>query len=535
MKSFVTLLKTCLIANFNPGRVFSRRIGAGRLKNAIGWLLAGALGVFMVFYITFYVFMLAHVLHPYGLDRLVITGSMVLGSLLILFTSIFMIQGTLFQGKDNDMLLALPVRPWQIITAKLSGVILSACFFSLVFTMSAGAAYLYYNPNVSKALLVPFAIGSILLGFVPVTLSAIFAFILSLFTARMRHKNLFSVVISIAALCGIMYLSFNIAGLIKHLIEKGDSILQATEHLYPPAGLLTQAALDHEPAKLLLLLPVCVLPLAAIIAILSPFFAHIHSKLSEGAAPIRGGAVKFKESSPISALLAKEFGRFFGTPIYIINTSVGSILLPLMAIAVAVGGSNMLSSLLKMPVAAQYLVPMLTVVAAAMAALTCTTSPSVSLEGRFLWILRAHPVRTADVFKAKIMLNLLVFLPSLLLAGAILIPTMSMSAVDALYFILLPALCSFATAALGLFINLLFPKLDWVSEVSVVKQSLSVLLSIAGGFALVLVPVLVYCYFLITVMSIHLFMAAAALFLLLVSVLLIYLLKTVGRRIFERL
>ena len=51
------------------------------------------------------------------------------------------------------------------------------------------------------------------------------------------------------------------------------------------------------------------------------------------------------------------------------------------------------------------------------------------------------------------------------------------------------------TNILGILINLWVPKLNWENEVQVVKQSLSVLLSMVFNFVLAVVPVVIYLIF----------------------------------------
>ena len=60
-------------------------------------------------------------------------------------------------------------------------------------------------------------------------------------------------------------------------------------------------------------------------------------------------------------------------------------------------------------------------------------------------------------------------------------------------------LMQYCFAAAGLYINLLMPKFDWLNETVAIKQSMSVLVTMFGGFLLLGIPVLLF--FLVPVFS----------------------------------
>jgi ABC-2 type transport system permease protein len=68
-----------------------------------------------------------------------------------------------------------------------------------------------------------------------------------------------------------------------------------------------------------------------------------------------------------------------------------------------------------------------------------------------------------------------------------------------------PALFSVLTGFAGIGMNVLFPRLDWNSEIQVIKQSVSVLLSMLAGVAFAALPVLVYIGLLNGAMDLSLF------------------------------
>ena len=112
------------------------------------------------------------------------------------------------------------------------------------------------------------------------------------------------------------------------------------------------------------------------------------------------------------------------------------------------------------------------------------TAPSISIEGRYLWILREAPIKEDTLLWIKVGFQLLLTLPCTVAAGvcisaALRLPLWQGAA-------LLAAAVIFATgqAVFGMLVGLAFPKLDAVNETVVIKQSLATMLAMFIPMAL---------------------------------------------------
>ena len=115
-----------------------------------------------------------------------------------------------------------------------------------------------------------------------------------------------------------------------------------------------------------------------------------------------------------------------------------------------------------------------------LASMDIITAPSVSLEGKTLWILRSMPVSARQILAAKLKLHeLLCAIPTLFLSVAAAV-TLRTDALGWAALVLIPQLFVLFSGAFGLMMNLLLPKLDWTSEAVAVKQSGSVLVTMLG-------------------------------------------------------
>ena len=128
------------------------------------------------------------------------------------------------------------------------------------------------------------------------------------------------------------------------------------------------------------------------------------------------------------------------------------------------------------------------------AGLNAVSTPSISLEGKHLWILRSLPVSGKMVLSAKLRLHLWLNLPAALFAAVVLGICLKLEALAILLCALSIAAFIWLTGAFGLMLGMLRPNFQWTSEAMPIKQSMNVLISVLIGFAL---PVLaaVGCYF----------------------------------------
>lgn len=203
----------------------------------------------------------------------------------------------------------------------------------------------------------------------------------------------------------------------------------------------------------------------------------------------------FKEKSPTRALFGKELRQYFSIPIYVVNTILG----PVFAVAVVVAlifARNVLMEFLEATPEFAGLSGYMNITILSMmlcfSAMTMISASSISLEGKNIRILRAAPVAEKDVFKSKILVHLaLTVVPFALCtvaAGVIL-------QMDVLTIALMTLVVTVATVLIaftGLYVNLLVPKLNWDNEMVVVKQSASVGVSIAAGFIIALIPLILF-------------------------------------------
>jgi len=203
-----------------------------------------------------------------------------------------------------------------------------------------------------------------------------------------------------------------------------------------------------------------------------------------------------RESSVFAALYRKELRRIFSSATYFLNTVIGVVLLVVFGVVVLIVDPQTIVKASNFPPdlfsrggdAMPFLMCFFVIMSA-------ITSVSMNLEGKARWLPFSLPITSKDLFNAKIAMCMTIHIPAILISAPLFALAFQTNFVTALLLFVLPLCSSFFIAVLGLAVNLKFPRYDWTSEYYAVKQSASVLVTLALAFAFVCIPVV--CIFLL--------------------------------------
>ena len=163
------------------------------------------------------------------------------------------------------------------------------------------------------------------------------------------------------------------------------------------------------------------------------------------------------------------------------------------------------------------------------------SAPSISLEGKNLWILKTLPVPSGKILISKVLAHVVSCAPVGILGAIVCLFILPFSLNGFLMALILPVLVTVWQGFFGVIINLIFPRFDWVSETACVKQGMSVMITMFGGMAIVAIPILIYAFAIKGAVDLVLYVwICAAIFAVLCVGMWRYLL-TAGSRRFEQL
>ena len=417
---------------------------------------------------AFCAYQLANPLRAAGLDWLYFALFGTIGLMFGVFGSVFNTYAALYKANDNDLLLSLPVPVGSILLSRLLGVYLMGLMFSAVVFVPAAIVYLCIDFSVGT--LLGCILGMLSISVFVFVLSCALGWVVAKIASKLKRKSFLTVIISLVFIGGYYYVVNNIPTL----------LMQFTQYLFGrmSAGNLVSAPLPVFGTAALALLTFYVM---------SKSFLKLATASSDTVTAKYNRNARQKASGVFPALLKREFSRFTASPAYMLNCGFGVIIMPIAGILLLIRGAALRSMLFGL---FDSNTGTIAILAAAAVCLVSTmndmTAPSVSLEGKTLWILRSMPVTTQQILRAKLAMQLLLSGISVLFAAictciAFAVPIGSSIAVILACLSLVVLLAEF-----GLFLDLKKPNLNWTTEITPIKQSSSVMFALLGGWLYVL-------------------------------------------------
>ena len=489
-------------------------------------LMVGILGGMF----TFLSVSLCGALTAVGFDWLYFAIMGLLAIFLGAFGSVFNTYSGLYLAKDNDLLLSMPIPVGTIMISRLLGVYLMGLMYSGVVIIPAAAVYLIIGSHS-----LPAVIGCILLVLLisvfVLTLSSALGWVVAKISLKLKNKSFITVIVSLFFIGAYYFFYFKAQDIISDLIANaakyGDKIKGSAYPVYIFGRVGT-----GDFAAMLIVTAVVLLLFALMWALISRSFLKIATATGKTAKK-KYRETKAQKRSVQSALLHREFTRFISSPNYMLNCGLGILLLPILGIALLIKGNTLMLVMNELfgKNSGSTVILLFTAVCA-IASMNDMAAPSISLEGKSLWLVQSLPLKPIDVLKAKLNMQLILtgvpVIFCMLCAAFMLTPLQFASAfVAVLTFVLFLSL-------FDLFIGLKMPNLNWTSEITPIKQSGGVMIAMFGGF----IYTVIYCalFFMVghKIGAVPFLLAVAAINLIL-SVLIYSWLKKKGSAVFSAL
>lgn len=407
-----------------------------------------------------------------------------LSLLLGVIGSVFSTFSSLYQARDNDLLLALPIPVRCILISRLLAVYLMGLMFGGVVMLPAILVY-WCTVRLSAAAIVCPLVMLLAVSVIVFLLSCALGWVVAKINSKLKNRSFLIALASLAGI-GLYYVVyFKLTGLVQELLHNAAVIGAQVKGAAYPLYLFGAAAAGNWPALLGLLAVVAVL-FALVWQLLSRTFLKL-ATASGATAKARYKGVGAKTRRPAAALLAREFRRFTGSANYMLNCGLGTLMMPIAAVLLLVKGGELAAGLPLLLGASSDALPIFAAAALCMlVAMNDSTAPSVSLEGKTLWIVQSLPVQPWLVLRAKLLVQLLVTAPPALLCVAGMSYALALSAAQAALLLAFGLSFCVLTASFGLFANLKSPNLSWTNELYPIKQSMAVFSALFGGWVYVL-------------------------------------------------
>lgn len=435
-------------------------------------LMIYALGVFCWLFAQVFG-MLAGPLYTSGCGWLYFVYVYIVAFAIMFIFSVFAAKNRLYEAKDNDLLLSMPIPPSAILASRMTLLFAMNVLFGAM--VVGPAVYEWYQVVMFDAASLVFMILEFFgLCLFSLALSALFGWLLSLVSSRMRKKTLIETLVSFVFLAAYFYVYSQLNAIVSSLIQNNYEIAESLGAVAPLYWIGAGAAGDLASFALGML--VFALPFAAVYYILSKTFIKT-ATAKRGAAKIKYEAKEQKVSSGKSALLRREAERFFSSSTCIVNNGLGAVLILIATVFVILYGGNFAEFMDMIEVSKELAVCFCALGVIMMSGMVVPTSSSVSLEGKSIWAIQAMPVAPAQVLLAKLKFCLFLYLPPAALCMLAVVFVFGASADVAVFSVIGTLATVVVMAEIGLIANVNHPLLNWTSETQALKSSGSIIIS----------------------------------------------------------
>jgi ABC-2 type transport system permease protein len=142
---------------------------------------------------------------------------------------IFLSLSQLYEAKDNELLLSMPIPPRSILFCRMLPLYAQNLLFCALVQVPAFAAYAT-NASVSVSLVVSQIVILLLVPLLSLSVSCILGWLIAFVTSRTRHKNVVTIVFSLVFFALYFYLYYQAEDLVKTLAA--NSIGKVQKKIY---------------------------------------------------------------------------------------------------------------------------------------------------------------------------------------------------------------------------------------------------------------------------------------------------------------
>lgn len=405
---------------------------------------------------------------------------------LMLIGSAAIAKSQIFDAKDNDLLLSMPIKPSLIIISRVMMLLITNLLYLLAVLIPAAIVWAM-SIGFNAVGLIFFIVLSTALWLFSTACGVLMGWVIALVSRKASNKTLVTVIFTLAFLGIYIYFYTSAQKFVALIIQNGEVISKGLKAFLPVYWFGT-AISEGNIVNMLLAAAVLTVPFIIVFMILSKTFNKIVAD-SSATVRIKEKKVSYQAASPKKAIFKREIARVFSSGAYLVNSGLGVIMGVIAAAVVMIKGRDLTAFLDAKP---SFLLLIITFGGVFMLGMIYFTSATISIEGKTLWVLRSLPISTKEILIAKLKLHIYASLPTAVLMW-LAANIVSYSGIGyVLYTFIIIAVYLFLTAAVGLYENLKHPMLDWQDETAAVKNGASVMLTVFINMFITMAPALLF-------------------------------------------
>ncbi|OLS02990.1 putative ABC transporter permease subunit [Tissierella creatinophila] len=417
--------------------------------------------------------------------------------MVFLFGLIYVMSKYYFSN-DLAQLVPLPIKPSYIIGSKFMTLMISEYLTSLpiilpfifIYGIKGGEGVLYWIYSILLVITVPV---------IPLVLSSILIMIFMKYTNIGRRKDLIRTISAVVFILLMVYAQFKINAITQKALMEGEDFLinlvkdsnLLVKNLgltFPPSiwASLSLSNYLNITGLVYLLIFVGAGVLSFIIMIYlseSLFFDGLIGNIEVSASKGRAGrktSIKdiTKQTKPYIALAKKEIIMLFKTPIYLLNSIGGVIMIPIILVMSTISNGDEFMEIVTIFIKTKP--ELITLVGigfiVSLGMLNSVGSTTFSREGKNFWIQRTLPIKVSDQIVGRVLASIAIQILGLIAMITSLLFTIKLDMKAIILISTLGLLGSIPMTEIGMIIDITRPLLTWTNPQQAMKQNLNVLI-----------------------------------------------------------
>jgi len=406
--------------------------------------------------------------------------SVVLGMIL----NMFMAKSFLYEAKDNEILLSLPLDTRDIVISRFVTLYINNLLYTSIVYLPAVLNYCLYTKK-----FVAIILGIIILLFINLFASALATLLgygVAMISKLLNNSSTITTICSLAFLGAYYYFYFNFEKYLNTILadyQKYEEAIKGKLYILYCVG---EGQLGDLKSILVFAL-FCLAIYGIIFYFVDKSFVSIVT-FSASSKAKKFDSKQIKSRNVTSTLIHRELKRYLTNSTYTLNCGLGIVVLFGLAIAGFIKKEYILNTLAKLALEAPdfaYLAPLFVpAFIISILSMDALSVPAISLEGINYWIIRSLPVDTYDVLQAKRILQVRLHIVPVVVLSFVSTIVLDLTGSSQVYVVMLSVISLVFLSNLHLLLGLLFGNINWTSETVAIKQNLGVLVAMLAGYGL---------------------------------------------------
>lgn len=438
-----------------------------------------------------------------GQRSMFLLSGFLLSQVMVFVFGLLYVMSKYYFSNDLAHLVPLPIKPSYILGSKFITLMISEYLTSLpiilpfifIYGIRGGEGLVYWIYSFLLVLTVPV---------IPLVLSSIVIMVFMKYTNIGKKKDLIRTISAVLFIVLMVYVQLKINTITQNALMQGDNFLinlvkdsnLLVKNLgrgFPPSmwASLSLANYSNIMGFVHLLTFIGVGALSFIIMIYlseSLFFDGLIGNIEVSAS--KGGSRKSlsikdstRQTKPYLALAKKEITMLFKTPIYLLNSVGGVIMVPIILVMSTMSGEEeSMGSIIKIIQTKPEFIALVGIgFIVFLGMLNSVGSTTFSREGKNFWIQRTLPIKVKDQIIGRIVASIAIQILGLIALLGSLAFVLKLNMITIILISSLGILGSIPMTQIGMIIDIIRPLLTWSNPQQAMKQNLNVLIGMGVG------------------------------------------------------